>query len=285
MTEEAVYYRDVYKGVPFEIRHDRITGWESVDPRRTDKNNGILMCCGSDGDGEWAHVAYGEEQEKLVEVALANLRRSKLPTIIKEIRTRLGDVEWEKSVTAAGSPGAAAEDFITQMGTSNPRQWVDIFNLAGVSYNFTEVSVSGDERYQMLYFFEDGRKLNDRDMENYRDIHTRVRNWVRGEIYSAHTPANECYSFCDEAEPHLDKNCRIIEYVKEAIDESLNQKASNYTVEAEFATTQKVGNKNIWCFDEKRAVKFNVETKAAGKELAGFYNDHALVIARGPKER
>ena len=45
-SEDQVYHRGVYRGIPFELRYDRITPWEAVDPKRADKANGVLMCSG-----------------------------------------------------------------------------------------------------------------------------------------------------------------------------------------------------------------------------------------------
>ena len=281
MTEKTLYYRGAYRGVPFEIHHDHITPWDLVDPKRADKNNGVLMCHSSEGDNEWGHVIYGDAQENLVDSTLAEIRSAKLPQIMRSMRGNLGTKAWNKIVAEEGSPEAAVDSLITQMGDSSPRQWAAIFDLAGVPYKFADISMSYDEQYQILYFFENGRKFKVADHDNFKELFPRVKNWVQGCIYSAHTPLEECYSFCDEANPRKNENCQIMDYIKEQIDALRDKTTGDYVVEAEYVTSASSATPtNAWKFDTSRLIKFNVDTKEDAKRLAGFYGGHALPIAR-----
>ena len=49
-----------------------------------------------------------------------------------------------------------------------PRQWAALLDLARVPYKFADISVTGEERYQTLYFFEDGRRFKEADQDNYK---------------------------------------------------------------------------------------------------------------------
>ena len=103
---------------------------------------------------------------------------------------------------------------------------------------------------------------------------------MQGTIFSAHTPWGECYSFCDEAEPTLQKKCRISEHIKDEIDAGLDKTSGNFIVEAEVATGTTAGAPPRWEFDAQQTLELFAPTRDAAKDLASFYGERALITAR-----
>ena len=292
MSEETLYYKGAYRGVPFEIHFDDRTPWAAVDPKKIDPANGVFMCCLSTGNGEWTQAAYGEAQGKLVNAALTAVRANKQPQMIKNIKERLGAKDWDKLVIKHSSETAALEHTLEEIGMQSPESWARILDLAEVGHIYTDISVSPTEQYQTLYFFEDGRQITYGEACAYDKILARASNWVKRRVFSAHLPMGESYGFCDVASPTPNKLCEINEHIQDQIEASLSPYKGDHIVETVYVTSQAKDGKYHWQPDSKQTVSFHLDREAEAKQLAEFYVKHRISHmvkgrnpAREPSER